>query len=524
MRDGKRGFKVVVGGGLGAVPVEAKTLDEFCPEEELLPLAQAVCRVFGRLGEKQSRARARVKFLVQKVGIDEFKRLVAEERASLREDPRWTAYLRDLHVTDERPIRDGAALPGETPAGFAAWAATNLRPQAQEGYFIATLKMPLGDFTPSQGRAIADLARAYTGDAIRLTVEQNVVMRWLSGADAVALWERLRAEGMAEAGAGTISDITSCPGTDTCKLGISASRGLAGVLGKRLRVVQEELPPEVQGLRIKASGCFNSCGQHHVADLGFLGVSRSVGGRKVPNFNVVLGGQWSHNGGAYGLVVGTVPSKNVPQAVEMITAAYAEEREPDETFQAFIRRVGKGHIRTLLKPISKPPAYEEDPSYYSDWGDPREYTMGDLGIGECAGELVPAVEFGLQRGEQELFEAQDLFDKADAKAAAEKAFGAMIVASAALVRHVGGQVVSDSDADDVVAQFDEHLVKSELFFDKYAKGKFANYLLTTHRTKSHAGADEETAHRILDEASLFLEASHACYERLVAASAARAAE
>ena len=521
VRDGKRGFRVVVGGGLGAVPVQAKVLSEFCPEEELLPLAQAVSRVFARLGEKQSRARARIKFLVQKLGIDEFKRLVSQERESLRPDPRWTAFLDDLHATDERPVRPAGAIPGDASAGFRAWAKHNLRPQAQEGYYVAIVKLPLGDFTSTQGRALADLARELTGDAIRCTVEQNLAFRWLSGADAVTFYQRLSALNMAVAGAGTITDMTSCPGTDTCKLGISSSRGLTAELRKRLSVVESELHPAVEALRMKASGCFNSCGQHHAADIGFTGVSRQVGGRKVPHFNIVLGGQWTENAKSYGLVVGAVPSKNIPKAVELITQHYLAHREGEESFQAFIARAGKKEFRKVLEPIQKPPAYEQDPSYYSDWGDPREYTIGDIGVGECAGEIVPFVEFGLQEAEQQLHEAQDALEAGHAAAAAAGGFNAMVTAAKALVRHLEVQV--NDDADDVVANFKTHLYDTELFHDPFAKGKFAAYLLTMHQDESYKHADAEIAHRTLDEAQLFLEAAHACYQRLTQAAADAAA-
>ncbi len=520
VQDGKRGFRVVVGGGLGAVPVQAKVLAEFCPEEELLPLAQAVARVFARLGEKQSRARARIKFLVQKVGLDEFKRLVAEERETLRPDPRWTAFLDDLHATDEQPVRDAGPIPPDARAGFEAWAKHNLRPQAQDGYHVAIVKMPLGDFTSTQARALSDLARQYTGDAIRCTVEQNLAFRWLSGADAVAFYEALEALDLAEAGAGTITDMTSCPGTDTCKLGISASRGLTGELRKRLDVIKDDLPPPVEALRIKASGCFNSCGQHHAADIGFTGVSRQVGGRKVPHFNLVLGGQWTQNAKSYGLVVGAVPSKNIPKAVELITAHYMDNRENDESFQAFIARVGKKDFRKVLAPIQKPPSYEEDPSYYSDWGDPREYTIGDIGVGECAGEIVPFVEFGLQEAEQQLHDAQDALEAGHAAQAAAGGFTAMVTAAKALVRHLDVQV--KDDADDVVANFKTHLHDTQLFHDPFAKGKFATYLLKMHLDKSYENASDEMAHRTLDEAQLFIEAAHSCYQRLTEAAVAAA--
>ncbi|RLB47964.1 MAG: nitrite/sulfite reductase, partial [Deltaproteobacteria bacterium] len=253
VRDGKRGFRVVVGGGLGAVPVQAKVLAEFCPEEELFPLTQAVARVFARLGEKQSRARARIKFLVQKVGIDEFKRLVAAERETLRVDERWTNFLSDLHVTDEKPVREAGAIPSNASAAFKAWAEHNLKPQAQDGYYSAIVKMPLGDFTSTQGRALANLAEDLTGDSIRCTVEQNLTFRWLSGADAETFYDRLVVLDMAAGGAGTITDMTSCPGTDTCKLGISASRGLAGELRTRLAAKSASRPQAIKELRIKVS-------------------------------------------------------------------------------------------------------------------------------------------------------------------------------------------------------------------------------------------------------------------------------
>lgn len=521
----KRGFRVVVGGGLGAVPVEAKVLEEFCSEEELLPISQAVSRVFGRLGEKQSRARARIKFLVDKLGIEEFKRLVDEERKLLRDDTRWTEYLKDLSFTDEKPLRAGGDIPTSgRSAAFDAWAATNLRPQAQTGYYVATVTLPLGDYTPSQSRALGDLARKFTGDTIRLTVEQNLVFRWLSGADAIAFHAGLEAIGLGEAGAGTIADPTSCPGTDTCKLGISASRGVTGELRKRLKVLAPELDPAVKDLHIKASGCFNSCGQHHVADIGLMGVSRQVGGRKVPHFNLFLGGQWTENGKSYGMLVGAVPSKNVPKAVDLITQHYVHNKKPDESFQSFIARVGKKEFRAVLQQVQSVPSYDEDKSFYSDWGDPREYGIGDIGIGECAGEIVPFVEFGLQAATQELFEAQDHFEAGQFDVAATKGFHAMCTAAKALVRHVGGQV-RDEPADAVV-QFKKHLVDTELFFDPFVKGKFAAYFTKLAEEARYTTANKEFAHRTLDEVGHFIEASHACYERLTqqAATSAPAAE
>src|SRR4051812_23339782 len=190
----KRGFELYVGGGLGAVPQNALLFDEFLAEEELLPISQAMSRVFARLGEKQNRAKARVKFLVKKLGIEEFKRLVLEERAALRPDPRWTAFLADLHVLDEKPARPAGSLPavGLAP-GFQAWRASNVVAQRQPGYVMALITLPLGDLTSDQARALAEVARKYTGDAIRTTADQNMLLRWVSEADLPALHAALSA-------------------------------------------------------------------------------------------------------------------------------------------------------------------------------------------------------------------------------------------------------------------------------------------------------------------------------------------
>ena len=396
--DGKerRGFEFYVGGGLGAIPHPAQLLDEFVTEEEILPLSQAVCRVFARLGEKENRGRARIKFLVAKLGIEEFRKLVLEERASLPHDPHWTAYLEELDDYEEEPLHAESPLElsgdGEYPPAFRAWYRTNVRPQRQEGYAVATVKLPLGDITSDQMRSLADIAREFVGDSVRLTVEQNIVLRWVKEADLPRLHEALEAVDLAEAGAETIADLTACPGTDTCKLGIASSRGLAAELSGHVAELAEDSDEALKGLRIKASGCFNSCGQHHVSDIGFYGISRKKGGRLVPHFQVVLGGKWTENAGSFGLATLAIPSKNIPEVVRRVTGRYLEERDPDESFTAFIERLGKAEVKDFLKDLSAVPNYEEDPSYYSDWGDPREYTMEDYGEGECAGEIVPLVE------------------------------------------------------------------------------------------------------------------------------------
>jgi sulfite reductase (ferredoxin) len=385
---------------------------------------------------------------------------------------------------------------------------------------MAVNTLPLGDLTSQQARLLADLARKYTGDAMRTTVEQNLLLRWVSEADLIAVYEGLVKIGLATGGASTISDITACPGTDTCKLGISASRSLAAELTKHIRKSGIDKDPNAKHLHIKASGCFNSCGQHHVADLGFLGVSRNVGGRRVPHFQLVVGGQWTNNAGSYGLAIGAVPSKRVPEVVKRLTERYSKERQGEETFADFANRIGKKTIRTMVEELQALPTYDQDPSYYSDWGDPREYTISDMGEGECAGEVVPYVEVELASAERELFESQLLMDEKKLDEAGARAFSSMLIAARALVKEKNFNV--STDADEIVPEFRKHYVDTDLF-DPVAAAKFSLYLFRAHeatKDANRAAATPASVHQLIEEATLFIDAAHQCYIRMAAPPAA----
>ena len=514
MRDGKRGFKVVVGGGLGPVPHQAQVLSEFTPEEELLPQMQAVCRVFARLGEKRNRGRARIKFLVAKLGIEEFRRLVEEERATLPHDPRWTAFLDDMpHTTGDAPLEPASLGDGQHSAAFLAWHRTNVYAQRQDGYAMATVHLPLGDMTSDQARALADIARRFAGDNMRTTVDQNLVIRFVPEAELPALHEALCAVGLGAPGAGSILDVVTCPGTDTCKLGIAASRGLGSEMIHRLREKSGEIPQAVEDLSIKVSGCFNSCGQHHISDIGFYGNSRKIDGRTVPHFQVILGGQRQENAGSYGLAVGSVPSKAVPLAIEALTNAFAEGRQEDESFQAWSARLGKRSMRELIKPFMSVAPYAEEPEFYSDWSDVREFTIGDLGVGECAGEVVSLFGIEVVKAESQAFDAQIALDDGDIAGAESLAYAAMLSAARALVRTEFIDVTERPD--DIVTEFRARFFDNERFFDKYAKGKFGAYLLDRH-DNGESAVDGAAASRRIEEAQLFIEAAHACEARISA--------
>jgi len=506
VRDGRRGFSIWVGGGLGTTPYQAKRVYEFIPVERLLPVSQAIGRVFGRLGEKRNRNRARIKFLIAKLGVDEFRELIDQELAILPHDDRWTSFLPGAEAWSDTPVAPGAPLNGaELPECFAEWRRTNVYDQKQDGYSIVTVALPLGDVTSEQTRLLADIARKYVGDNVRTTVEQNIVLRYVAERDLPAVYAGLTAIGLGEGGAGTILDITSCPGTDTCKLGISASRGLAGELRTRLAAASWSADAAVEGLKIKVSGCFNSCGQHHVADIGFFGNNRKIDGFSVPHFQVVLGGKWQDNAGAYGVAVGAIPSKRIPDVVQMITTRFAADRAADESFQDWIARLGKKEIAALLAEYKPVPSHDENPSFYVDWGDAREYSVGDIGIGECAGEVISSTVLELNAAEAEVFEAHVALEDGDAGRADELAYRSMVLAAWALVRTEWWDCPQDPDV--VVREFTERFLDTDRFFSGQRAG-FARPFVERHAEGAPAEPNAELARILASEAQLFIDAVH----------------
>jgi sulfite reductase (ferredoxin) len=372
-------------------------------------------------------------------------------------------------------------------------------------------------------RQLADVARKYVGDSVRTTVEQNLVLRWVSEGDLPALYAELERLGLALGGAGKIEDVVACPGTDTCKLGIANSRGLAAVLHEDLVARQKKggIDPAVRDLHLKMSGCFNSCGQHHLADIGFYGVSRKIGGATVPHFRVLMGGEWENNGATYGLTIGAVPSKRIPEFIDHVTQKYLANRQSGERFKDYCARIGKKALKEMVDAFSAVPAYAVDRTLYSDWRDPREFTISDITTGECAGEVVPQVEFDLQAAEQRNFEAQIYLEQNDFQRADETAYHSMLIAARGLVRTQLWDLPDDPDR--IVPEFRTRFYDTQLFQSpdagQYAGGKFALYLLNRYADKDRVFSAEKARH-LVEEAQLFIEAAHGYYQRMVEQRAA----
>ena len=518
----EKGFKVVVGGGLGPVPHVAKVLYEYMPEAKMLPVSQAISRVYARLGEKRNRAKARIKFLVAQLGIDEFRRLVDAELETLETDPRWQEYIdqAEASATEYLPEPATASVNSVRPAeGFDGWASTNVYQQRQPGFVAATVNLPLGDITTRQSRRLADILRTYTNEAMRTTVDQNLLIRWVHEQDLPSLYNDLKDAGLALSGAATITDVTSCPGTDTCKLGISSSRGLSAELRERLEARSLQFDETLKNVTIRVSGCNNSCGQHHVSDIGFYGSSRNIGAYKVPHFLLVLGGELADNAGNYGLAIGAIPSKRAPEAVDRLLDLYSAEKQNGESFRGWVMRVGKKVIKDKLNDLTPVPAYEEDKSFYVDWHDSREYSIGDIGVGECAGEVISLTQFSLASAESKVFDASITVDDQaatgeDIQHASQEAYSAMMLAALGLLKTKNPDAKAQHES--VFADFKKQFVDTGVFFERYIGNQEWPYYQAAHEAKGKS-RDRDEARRRVEEAQLFIEASHACYARILQA-------
>jgi sulfite reductase (ferredoxin) len=499
------GFTVYVGGGLGAQPFQAKLYSDFVPANDMLPLTQAIARVFARLGEKKNRARARIKFLIAELGLEEFKRLVAEEIGKLHEDRRWTEELeKSQAVYVDKPLKPGSELksPDGAEPGLLRWLRTNVRPQSQAGYSMVEVFLPLGDISADQARALANLSRRYIKDTIRTTVEQNLLLRWVSSGDVVELYGQLEKLGLAEGGAGRLADITACPGTDSCKLGISSSRGLAALMHEKFNNGMSDIADR-NDLKIKISGCFNSCGQHHIADIGLFGSVNRKGSRTAPVFQVVVGGTMRNNANSYGLAIGRVPAVKTPDVIRKLSTFYTEQKQGDESFNEVVRRVGKARIKEEIAEYEELPIFDEAPGLYQDNRQPWEYKK-DVGVGECAGAVVDQAEFMLEDADRLQFEATLLLDEGRYQEAASKTLEATRKAADGLLS-TRGLLLSDNY--DTVAEFRRVFYDEGRFHASFAE----NFFRATEEGVENINPDR--ARGRVDETTLFLEMAQTVFSQ-----------
>ena len=376
------GFKLYVGGGLGAAPMQAILLEPFTPATELLRTCEAAVRIHDRLGDRKNKATARIKFVVKRLGPDAFRKEVFAEREKLS---RYAYPEMEQTETDERPpVKTDVKSAPPVNGTYKRWMFTNVMGQKQAGYSIVTIRLRLGDISSSQMRALAQIIRRYCGGQLRTAIDQNLILRWVRNEHLTSLFSELEPIGLAETEAGKLYDVTSCPGAETCQLGISASRGLSRALEARLK--EAKLSGEdVDNIRIKISGCPNSCGQHHIADIGFFGGARKVNEKLAPHFQLMLGGMAAEGQAKFGEPILKLPARRIPEAVVQMLALYRKDRtSPQEAFGVFASRAGAGYWKLVLEPFTTLPPYDDSPESYRDWGAETEFSLGGMGPGECA--------------------------------------------------------------------------------------------------------------------------------------------
>ena len=352
VEGGQRGFQVLTGGGTSIMPKLAPTLYDFVPEDEYLKVTEAVIRVFHRTDElRKNRMKARIKFYIARIGIDAFREQIDEELkeewAQRSFDPTPLLFLEDESL--DAPIAPAAGYhTNGHHADFQRWTESNVHLQKQAGYRVVTAKLPLGDINAEQWHELADLSRKYAGGRSRITHQQNIAFRWVPDTALYEVWEELGRIGFGGSGAHEITDVVSCPGTDSCKLGITASMGL----GRAVEETVGELDlsdPLLRKMHVKMSGCPNGCGQHHVADIGFHGAASKAPGGQVPAYELFVGGSYDDGDARMGLRVRTkVPAKRVPEAVKTIIGFYQESRNDGGAVQGLRRQGWREVVRASV--------------------------------------------------------------------------------------------------------------------------------------------------------------------------------
>lgn len=389
IRDGKRGFRLTVAGGLGPLPNEARLLDEFVPEENLVNRIEAIIRVFNRHGNRENKNKARLKFVLRERGFDWLREAVEKEYLDILANggiPTPQSVPEGFGGFESAPpaLADGARLPvmsagvGSDPE-FDLWLETNVVEQKQPGYSAVFVKIPQGNLTSDQMRALAAISENAGESRLRFTVDQNAVIAFLPVHTLKRVYSALKIAGLAESGIGEIDDVITCPGAWTCNLGLTKTMNLGEALSDTVRGYPDAI---ARRLSIKASGCPNACGQHWIGDFGFYGNARKVQGRELPYYQMLLGGGYDAEGNMrFGLAIASLPARLAPTAVKRILDHFVANRADGESFREYVMRHKVEFFRTMVADLAKPPEFY--PELYKDWGDEGDFSL-QLGRGECA--------------------------------------------------------------------------------------------------------------------------------------------
>ena len=453
IKDGVKGFKVLLGGGLGSQPRHADVLFEFLASDKIIPLMDGVIRVFDRYGERKSRAKARMKFLIKDLGLDGFKKLLEEEQKAVP----IKKYAIDALAYPKIKVSDEKAPETiiDDVEAFENWKSTNLVPQKQSGYVAIGIKVLLGDFYTDKARLLADLVQKYATGELRLSLRQNILIPYVREDLISFFYVKLKELGFVEAGYNKALDITACPGTDTCNLGIASSTGIAEELERMIKVEYPEYisNPDVV---IKISGCMNACGQHNMANIGFQGMSVRTKDKLVaPALQVLLGGGNDKNGnGRFADKVVKIPSRRGPEALRLILDDFNANGNGN-SFADYYAEKGEHYFYNFLKPLTEIENLTQED--FIDWGTTEKYKK-EIGIGECAGVVIDLIATLLFESKDKIKNAEETFAEEKWAASIYHAYASMVNSAKALLT---AEKTKTNTHASIIKDFDEKFVASD---------------------------------------------------------------
>jgi len=452
IKNGVRGFKVMVAGGLGSQPRHAETLYEFLPSDKIIPLMEGVLRVFDRFGERKSRAKARMKFLLKDIGLESFRSLIEKEQKAI--EFKKVAIDAESYIASKPVKIEAPEVNIKDQAAFDLWKSTNLIPQKQKGYYAIGIKVLLGDFYTDKARLLADLVETYAAGEIRLTLRQNIVIPFVKKDLLPLFYSELKKLEFVEVGYNKAVDITACPGTDTCNLGISSSTGIAKELEK---VIAVEYPQYLKNddLVIKISGCMNACGQHNMANIGFQGMTVKTPDKLVaPALQVLLGGGNLGDGnGIFADKVVKVPSKRGPEALRRVFNDF-EENGNGQKFVVYYKEKGGKYFYDLLNDLQDVSNLTQED--FIDWGEEKKYLKA-IGIGECAGVVIDLIATLFLESDEKIENANEAFQNGLYSGAIYYAYQSIVNSAKASL--LAAEKKTNTHAT-IISQFDEEFISS----------------------------------------------------------------
>ncbi|MDN3584794.1 nitrite reductase [Mucilaginibacter flavus] len=499
--NGDRGFKIMLGGGLGAQPLLASIVEEFLPEDQLIPYIEAIIRVFDRYGERNNRNKARMKYLIQKLGLDEVLRLAKIERTAIK--VKSYPVNRDA-VPQPEPATETAfaEVSISNPFRYEQWLATNVFEQKQKGFYGVYIKVPVGDISSDTARELVKVLEPLVANEIRITQNQGLLLKFVRKEALPSLYEGLAKLELAAPGFDTVADVTTCPGTDTCNLGISNSMTMARVLEDLIYNEYEEFIFNRE-IKIKISGCMNSCGQHGLAHIGFHGSSLKAGTKVLPSVQVMLGGGTVGDGvGRAAERVIKVPSKRATDVLRSVLDDYKALSPEGETFHAYYDRQGKDYFYRLLKPLADLTTLTEDE--FVDWGHQETFVTA-IGVGECAGVVIDLVATLLFESEEKMGWANGSYQLGNWSDAIYHSYNVFISSAKALLLDKG---INSSTQSGIIKEFDAQYIATGEF---ELQGTFNDLVLQINQNEP----SEEFATAYLAQATEFLNKSKDKREALV---------